>query len=59
MSYYESIEEYTAEVILARNAYAADMEVQEGRCEKACGRKREKSNGSRRCDACRKSRRST
>lgn len=53
MSTYPSIAAYTVDVIAARDAYRADREVKEGRCENGDGRKRDKASRSRRCWACR------
>lgn len=47
---YETVAEYTADVVAARKAYAADQEVAEGFCETGDGRK---GGGRRRCWMCR------
>lgn len=46
---------YNAEVVRARNAYAADMAVEAGFCANRCGRRHETER--RLCQACRRSNR--
>lgn len=50
MSTYDSLDDYNADVIAAREAYAADRLVEAGYCEKGCGRRRDKKG--RRCKSC-------
>lgn len=52
MKFYPSIEAYTADVIRAREAYAADMRVEAGYCESGDGNKRDTKR--RQCLACRR-----
>jgi hypothetical protein len=55
---YPTIEAYTADVIRAREAYAADMRVEAGFCESGDGRVRETRGANetprRKCCACRR-----
>jgi len=51
VSHYPSLADYNADIIRAREAYAADMRVQAGHCENECGRKRD--TRSRKCWGCR------
>lgn len=54
MSAYESLEDYTADVKAARDAYAADMAVQQGLCATCRRNKRDDSGrGHRECWTCR------
>lgn len=50
MSTYDSLDDYNADVIAAREAYAADQRVAEGYCENGDGRRRDGYH--RRCWAC-------
>lgn len=52
METYPSLDAYNEDVIAAREAYAADMEVEAGRCESGDGHARA-SKYDRRCRACR------
>jgi len=51
--FYPSLEAYTADVIAARDAYAADRRVEAGFCEDGCGRRRDVGAGCRKCWTCR------
>lgn len=51
MSTYDSIADYTADVIAARGAYAADQRVAAGFCESGDGRVKDGRN--RKCWTCR------
>jgi hypothetical protein len=50
VSTYDSIEEYTADVQAARDAYATDRLVEDGWCENDCGRR--KGGFRRTCNQC-------
>jgi hypothetical protein len=52
VSTYDSLDAYTADVIAAREAYAADQRVAAGYCETGDGRKRHAQ--CRKCWACRR-----
>ena len=50
--YYDSLDDYNADVVAAREAYWRDENVREGFCETGCGRA--KDGAARRCRRCRK-----
>lgn len=50
--YYDSIEDYTADVIASREAYAADERVRAGFCATGCGRRKNKHAQARKCWQC-------
>lgn len=54
MKTYATLAAYNADVEAARNAYAADMAVQDGLCGECKTRKRDKAGRKRLCTTCRR-----